>query len=70
MDTITVKPTVLTICHRRFHQQTWLLMRDPGSYEDIIDILVDEKVMEESDGLSLKALILLRKPLVSIHAIM
>ncbi|KMK77653.1 DUF86 domain-containing protein [Alkalihalobacillus pseudalcaliphilus] len=40
------------------------IMRDPGSYEDIIDILVDEKVMEESDGLSLKALILLRKPLV------
>ena len=22
------------------------IMRDPGSYEDIIDILVDEKVME------------------------
>ncbi|WP_164668253.1 type VII toxin-antitoxin system HepT family RNase toxin [Virgibacillus doumboii] len=40
------------------------IMRDPGSYEDIIDILVDEKVVPESHDKGLKAVILLRKHLV------
>ncbi|TCP19137.1 uncharacterized protein YutE (UPF0331/DUF86 family) [Scopulibacillus darangshiensis] len=40
------------------------IMRDPGSYEDIIDILVDEQVVprEHEDGL--KQVIRLRKSLV------
>ncbi|NHM32794.1 DUF86 domain-containing protein [Neobacillus terrae] len=40
------------------------IMRDPGSYEDIIDILMDEKVVSEEIGCSLKTLILFRKILV------
>lgn len=40
------------------------IMRDPGSYEDIIDILMDEKVISESDGQGLKKIILYRKKLV------
>ncbi|WP_077327763.1 DUF86 domain-containing protein [Virgibacillus siamensis] len=40
------------------------IMRDPGSYEDIIDILVDEKVVPEHYDEGLKAVILLRKHLV------
>lgn len=40
------------------------IMRDPGGYEDIIDILVDEKVVPESYDGGLKAVILLRKHLV------
>jgi uncharacterized protein YutE (UPF0331/DUF86 family) len=40
------------------------IMRDPGSYEDILDILIDEKVIEEKDGKSLKELITIRKKLV------
>ncbi|MBP1950111.1 DUF86 domain-containing protein [Virgibacillus litoralis] len=40
------------------------IMRDPGSYEDIIDILVDEKVIPESEQSCYKELILLRKTLV------
>jgi len=39
------------------------IMRDPGGYEDIIDILEDEKVITSSDGESLKVVIRLRKPL-------
>jgi uncharacterized protein YutE (UPF0331/DUF86 family) len=40
------------------------IMRDPGSYEDIIDILMDEKVVSEETGNSLKTLISFRKMLV------
>lgn len=36
------------------------VMRDPGSYEDIIDILLDEKVIDEKDGKNLKEVIALR----------
>ncbi|MBA4536003.1 DUF86 domain-containing protein [Bacillus aquiflavi] len=40
------------------------IMRDPGSYEDIIDILTDEKVITEYMSDSLKAIISHRKLLV------
>ncbi|WP_110113769.1 DUF86 domain-containing protein [Bacillus sp. CGMCC 1.16541] len=40
------------------------IMRDPGSYEDIIDILVDEKVVTPEQDEPLKDIISLRKPLV------
>lgn len=40
------------------------IMRDPGSYEDIIDILVDEKVVPVDMEASLKAVVGLRKMLV------
>ena len=40
------------------------IMRDPGSYEDIIDILIDEKVVTALTGESLKLLIQHRKILV------
>ncbi|MBD1380820.1 DUF86 domain-containing protein [Metabacillus arenae] len=40
------------------------IMRDPGSYEDIIDILLDEKVVEKEDADSLKKVIHFRKDLV------
>ncbi len=40
------------------------IMRDPGSYEDIIDILLDEKVLPNEDGDSYKRVIELRKMLV------
>lgn len=40
------------------------IMRDPGSYEDIIDILIDEKVISGTTGEYLKVLILYRKNLV------
>ncbi|WP_107943141.1 DUF86 domain-containing protein [Metasolibacillus sp. FSL H7-0170] len=40
------------------------IMRDPGSYEDIIDILVDEKVISPDMDASLKAVVGLRKMLV------
>lgn len=40
------------------------IMRDPGSYEDIIDILVDEKVIPEGDSEAFKAVIKLRNTLV------
>ncbi|MBS4213359.1 DUF86 domain-containing protein [Neobacillus rhizophilus] len=43
------------------------IMRDPGSYEDIIDILMDEKVVTEETGSSLKALISFRKKLVQYY---
>ena len=32
------------------------IMRDPGSYDDIMDILVDEKVVPEGEGSQLKSL--------------
>lgn len=40
------------------------IMRDPGGYEDIIDILVDEKVIDETQGGCIKQVIGLRKVLV------
>ncbi|MCM3725000.1 DUF86 domain-containing protein [Neobacillus cucumis] len=40
------------------------IMRDPGSYEDIIDILIDEKVISGTTGENLKLLIQYRKNLV------
>lgn len=40
------------------------IMRDPGSYDDIIDILVDEKVISAETGDHLKTLIQYRKNLV------
>ena len=40
------------------------IMRDPGSFDDIIDILIDEKVVTSQDGEQLKRLLKLRKPLV------
>lgn len=40
------------------------IMRDPGSYEDIIDILVDEKVISAEDEKPLKDVVQFRKPLV------
>ncbi|MDQ1144505.1 uncharacterized protein YutE (UPF0331/DUF86 family) [Bacillus sp. SORGH_AS 510] len=40
------------------------IMRDPGSYDDIIDILVDEKVISAETGDHLKILIQYRKNLV------
>ncbi|MEI4791058.1 DUF86 domain-containing protein [Bacillus sp. FJAT-53060] len=40
------------------------IMRDPGSYDDIMDILVDEKVVPKEEGSMLKKLVSLRKTLV------
>ena len=40
------------------------IMRDPGSYDDIMDILTDEKVVAEEEGNKLKQLISSRKQLV------
>src|SRR5690625_3599305 len=40
------------------------IMRDPGGYEDIIEILVDEKVLPEEDKESYKKVIRMRKALV------
>lgn len=43
------------------------IMRDPGSYEDIIEILIDEKVVAEETGTSLKKLVQYRKVLVQLY---
>ncbi|MEH7112406.1 DUF86 domain-containing protein [Neobacillus niacini] len=43
------------------------IMRDPGSYDDIIDILMDEKVIDAEAGKSLKILIQKRKVLVQLY---
>ncbi|MDQ0229725.1 DUF86 domain-containing protein [Metabacillus malikii] len=40
------------------------IMRDPGSYDDIIDILLDEKVIMQEDADGLKEVIALRKVVV------
>ncbi|TDL78679.1 DUF86 domain-containing protein [Peribacillus frigoritolerans] len=40
------------------------IMRDPGSYEDIIDIMLDEKVVEQDEAAGLKEVIGFRKQLV------
>lgn len=43
------------------------IMRDPGSYEDIIEILMDEKVVSNETGKSLKILVQYRKVLVQLY---
>lgn len=43
------------------------IMRDPGSYEDIIEILMDENVVASETGKSLKVLIQNRKVLVQLY---
>ncbi|KGM45581.1 DUF86 domain-containing protein [Neobacillus niacini] len=43
------------------------IMRDPGSYEDIIEILIDEKVVTQETGTSLKRLVQYRKVLVQLY---
>jgi uncharacterized protein YutE (UPF0331/DUF86 family) len=43
------------------------IMRDPGSYEDIIEILIDEKVVSSEVGTSLKILVQFRKVLVQMY---
>ncbi|WP_216831034.1 DUF86 domain-containing protein [Alkalihalobacterium elongatum] len=43
------------------------IMRDPGSYEDIIDILEDEKVVEPTIAEQLRHVIRFRKPLVQAY---
>ncbi|MGV3487630.1 MAG: DUF86 domain-containing protein [Tuberibacillus sp.] len=40
------------------------IMRDPGSYEDIVDILVDEAVVPKENEEGLKRIVQLRKILV------
>lgn len=40
------------------------IMRDPGSYDDIIDILLDEKVIDQEMSDGLKSIISLRPELV------
>jgi uncharacterized protein YutE (UPF0331/DUF86 family) len=40
------------------------IMRDPGSYEDIVDILMDEKVVTNEMGTGLKTIVSIRKSLV------
>ncbi|GAA0428708.1 DUF86 domain-containing protein [Lentibacillus halophilus] len=40
------------------------IMRDPGGFEDIIDILIDEKVLPDVDETGYKAIIRLRKMVV------
>lgn len=40
------------------------IMRDPGSYDDIIDILTDEQVLPKDEEESYKEIIALRKQLV------
>ncbi|BAD65480.1 MULTISPECIES: DUF86 domain-containing protein [Shouchella] len=44
------------------------IMRDPGGYEDIIDILLDEKVITDETAAGLKQLIRRRKALVYQYA--
>lgn len=43
------------------------IMRDPGSYDDIIEILMDELVISAETGSSLKILIQYRKKLVQFY---
>lgn len=43
------------------------IMRDPGSYEDIVDILEDEKVIDEELSKSCKEIIKYRKMLVQLY---
>ncbi|MFZ4450829.1 DUF86 domain-containing protein [Salibacterium aidingense] len=46
------------------------IMRDPGSYEDIMDILEDEKVISEEEGAGLKQIISFRRMLVQDYYLM
>src|SRR5690625_5035056 len=43
------------------------IMRDPGSYHDIIDILIDERVIPKEDEKAYKQLIDLREQLVKYY---
>lgn len=43
------------------------IMRDPGSYDDIVEILIDEKVISFETGKTLKTLIQYRKVLVQMY---
>jgi uncharacterized protein YutE (UPF0331/DUF86 family) len=43
------------------------IMRDPGSYEDIVEILIDEKVISNETGKNLKILVQYRKTLVQMY---
>lgn len=43
------------------------IMRDPGSYDDIIDILIDEKVLPETAEKNYKDVIGLRKMLINAY---
>lgn len=43
------------------------IMRDPGSYEDILEILEDEKVITEEMCVSFKKIIQLRKALLQFY---
>ncbi|MBM7646091.1 uncharacterized protein YutE (UPF0331/DUF86 family) [Scopulibacillus daqui] len=47
------------------HMIDGFIMRDPGSYEDIVDILVDEQVIPKDNEAGFKAIVQLRKALVS-----
>lgn len=49
------------------HMIDGFIMRDPGSYEDIIDILEDEKVVEKKAADELREVIRLRKVLVQAY---
>ncbi|TMW72485.1 DUF86 domain-containing protein [Alteribacter natronophilus] len=40
------------------------IMRDPGSFEDIVDILLDEKVVSDEEGQAIKRLLPWRKTLL------
>ncbi|UJL45187.1 DUF86 domain-containing protein [Virgibacillus sp. NKC19-16] len=44
------------------------IMRDPGGYEDIIDILIDEKVLPQNEEKTYKEMIRLRKMIVNDYA--
>jgi uncharacterized protein YutE (UPF0331/DUF86 family) len=46
------------------HMIDGFIMRDPGSYEDIINILVDEHVLTEEEGNDITTLIPWRKELL------
>ncbi|WP_286885209.1 DUF86 domain-containing protein [Aneurinibacillus sp. UBA3580] len=41
------------------------IMRDPGSYEDIVDILEDERVVDKEMAAGLKTVVTMRKKLVT-----
>jgi uncharacterized protein YutE (UPF0331/DUF86 family) len=41
------------------------IMRDPGSYEDIVDIMEDERVFPEDSALAYKKIVQLRKRLIA-----
>jgi len=45
------------------------IMRDPGSFDDIVDILEDEKVVTPEHAYSLKQIIRLRKMLVQDYTV-